>query len=57
VVLLNAGAALFVAGRVARLADGLAEAAAAIDHGAAQGTLDALVRWSQPHAGGEEGAA
>jgi anthranilate phosphoribosyltransferase len=46
VVLLNAGAALFVAGRVARLADGLAAAAAAIDSGAARRTLDALVRWS-----------
>jgi anthranilate phosphoribosyltransferase len=46
VVLLNAGAALFVAGRVSRLADGLAAAAAAIDGGAARHTLDALVRWS-----------
>jgi anthranilate phosphoribosyltransferase len=46
VVLLNAGAALFVAGRVSRLADGLAAAAAAIDGGAARRTLDALVRWS-----------
>ena len=46
VVLLNAGAALFVAGRVARLADGLAAAAAAIDSGKAAQTLDALVRWS-----------
>jgi anthranilate phosphoribosyltransferase len=46
VVLLNAGAALFVAGRVARLADGLAAAAAAIDSGRARQTLDALVRWS-----------
>jgi anthranilate phosphoribosyltransferase len=46
VVLLNAGAALFVAGRVAHLADGLAAAAAAIDSGAARRTLDALVRIS-----------
>jgi anthranilate phosphoribosyltransferase len=46
VVLLNAGAALFVAGRVSRLADGLSAAAAAIDRGAARRTLDALVRWS-----------
>jgi anthranilate phosphoribosyltransferase len=45
-VLLNAGAALFVAGRVSRLADGLAAAAEAIDSGAARRTLDALVRWS-----------
>jgi len=46
VVVLNAGAALLVAGRAARLSDGLAAAAAAIDSGAAQRTLDALVRWS-----------
>jgi anthranilate phosphoribosyltransferase len=46
VVLLNAGAALFVAGRVARLGDGLSAAAAAIDSGAARRTLEALVRWS-----------
>ena len=46
VVLLNAGAALFVAGRAARLGDGLSAAAAAIDSGAARRTLDALVRWS-----------
>jgi anthranilate phosphoribosyltransferase len=51
VVLLNAGAALFVAGRVARLADGLAAAAAAIDSGAARHTLDALVAWSAAPAG------
>jgi anthranilate phosphoribosyltransferase len=46
VVLLNAGAALFVSGRVARMSDGLAAAAAAVDSGAARRTLDALVRWS-----------
>ena len=51
VVLLNAGAALFVAGRVARLADGLAAAAAAIDAGAARRTLDTLVRLSSEPAG------
>ncbi len=45
VVILNAGAALLVAGRVPRLSDGLAEAARAIDSGAARRTLDALVRW------------
>jgi anthranilate phosphoribosyltransferase len=56
VVLLNAGAALFVAGRVPRLADGLAAAAAAIDSGAARRTLDALVRLSgAPPADGREG--
>ena len=46
VVLLNAAAALLVAGRVSRLADGLAAAAGAIDSGAARRTLVALVRWS-----------
>ena len=57
VVLLNAGAALFVAGRVARLADGLAAAATAIDSGAARRTLEALVQWSAaPAAGGGEHA-
>lgn len=43
VVLLNAGAALLVTGRVASLRDGLAEAAAAIDDGRARRTLDAMV--------------
>jgi anthranilate phosphoribosyltransferase len=42
VVLLNAGAALFVAGRVASLRDGLTLAAASIDGGAAARTLAAL---------------
>jgi anthranilate phosphoribosyltransferase len=54
-VLLNAGAALFVAGRVPRLADGLTLAAAALDNGAARRTLDALVRCSAaPSAGRPE---
>jgi anthranilate phosphoribosyltransferase len=52
VVLLNAGAALFVAGLVPRLADGLVRAAAAIDSGAAAKTLAALVRWSAAPAAG-----
>ena len=43
VVLLNAGAALLVCGRVASLRDGIASAAAAIDSGGAARTLDALV--------------
>ncbi|MEP6973370.1 MAG: anthranilate phosphoribosyltransferase, partial [Actinomycetota bacterium] len=42
VVLLNAGAALEVAGRTSTLADGIAAAASAIDSGAASATLD---RW------------
>ena len=46
VVLLNAGAALLVAGRVARFAEGLSAAAAAIDSGAARQTLETLVRVS-----------
>ncbi len=41
VVLLNAGAALFVAGRAADVADGIALAAEAIDSGAAAGVVDA----------------
>jgi anthranilate phosphoribosyltransferase len=58
VVLLNAGAALFVAGRAGRLADGLEAAAAAIDSGAARQTLDALVLISSEPAGaGPEPAA
>ena len=46
VVLLNAGAALFVAGRVSSVRAGIARAAAAIDSRAAQRTLDAMVRAS-----------
>ena len=46
VVLLNAGAALFVAGRVPSVRDGIAMAAQAIDSGAAAATLNAMVRWS-----------
>jgi len=47
VVLLNAAAALEVAGRAASLADGLAIAADAIDSGAAAATLDRWVAVSQ----------
>jgi len=46
IVLLNAGAALFVAGRVPHLTDGMRVAAGAIDSGAAQRTLDLVVRLS-----------
>lgn len=46
VVLLNAGAALFVAGRVASIREGIAEAGRAVDSGAAKRTLGALVRGS-----------
>jgi anthranilate phosphoribosyltransferase len=44
IVLLNAGAGLFVAGRAASVREGIAAAAAAIDSGRALGALDALVR-------------
>lgn len=50
VVLLNAGAALLVTGRVASLREGIAEAAAAVDDGRARRTLDALVAATRPAA-------
>ena len=57
VVLLNAGAALTVAGRTAGVGEGIARAAAAIDSGAAMATLEKMVRNSQapldPAQGGE----
>jgi anthranilate phosphoribosyltransferase len=46
VVLLNAAAALFLAGVVEHVRDGLQRAREAIDSGAARRTLDALVRLS-----------
>ena len=52
VVLLNAGAALFVAGRAASIRDGMHEAAAAIDAGAAKATLAKLAALSQADAAG-----
>jgi anthranilate phosphoribosyltransferase len=60
IVLLNAGAALFVAGRAPHLLDGMRLAAAAIDSGAARRTLDALVQISSagdPVPTGEGGAS
>jgi anthranilate phosphoribosyltransferase len=51
IVLLNAGAALFVAGRVASVRDGIARAADAIDTGAARATLDAMARGSHAEVG------
>jgi len=60
IVLLNAGAALFVAGGAPHLLDGMRLAAAAIDSGAAQRTLDALVQISSagdPVPVGEGGAS
>ncbi len=50
IVLLNAGAALFVAGACASVTDGIVLAARAIDSGAARATLDALVRCSHAEA-------
>ena len=60
IVLLNAGAALFVAGRAPHLLDGLRMAAEAIDSGAARRTLETLVRMSSAGAsvaGGEGGSS
>ena len=48
-MLLNAGAALLVAGRVNRLRDGVELAAATIDSGRARATLDRL-RQARPAA-------
>ncbi len=47
VVVLNAGAGLFVAGRAASMADGIAMAERAIDTGAVRDTLERLVRSSR----------
>ncbi|MGE0450149.1 MAG: anthranilate phosphoribosyltransferase [Vicinamibacterales bacterium] len=46
VVLLNAGASLFIAGRTTSIQDGMREAARAIDSGAAVATLEELARIS-----------
>jgi anthranilate phosphoribosyltransferase len=50
VVLLNAGAALFVAGRASTVREGIEKAATAIDSGAAQATLDRMVGSSRAEA-------
>jgi len=50
VVLLNAGAALFVAGRAASVREGIAQAAAAIDGGQARGALEAMAKASHAEA-------
>ncbi len=44
IVALNAGAALFVAGRAASVAEGIRMASEAIDSGAARGTLERMAR-------------
>jgi anthranilate phosphoribosyltransferase len=51
VVVLNVGAALFVAGRVGTVDEGLARAEEAIDSGRARKTLDTLVSSSRAEAG------
>jgi anthranilate phosphoribosyltransferase len=51
VVLMNAAAGLFVAGRVPSLRSGIAEAAAAVDSGSARGKLDGLIAASRAAAG------
>ena len=50
VVLLNAGAALFVAGRVGTVQEGIGKAASAIDSGAAKTTLETMARASHAEA-------
>jgi anthranilate phosphoribosyltransferase len=47
IVVLNAGAALFVSGRAGSVRDGIAQAEGAIDCGAANATLENLARLSQ----------
>ncbi|HUY78419.1 MAG TPA: hypothetical protein VMV29_16730, partial [Ktedonobacterales bacterium] len=53
---LNAGAALYVTGRVGSLADGVSQAQATLRTGRALATLDALVATSQAFAAGDVGA-
>ncbi len=57
VVLLNAGAALFIAGATASVKDGMRMAADAIDRKAARRTLDALVELSRAPAASPEVAS
>lgn len=52
IVLLNAGAALYVSGHAQDMCDGVTLAARAIDSGAARERLDAFVRFAQALAGG-----
>jgi anthranilate phosphoribosyltransferase len=47
IVLLNAGAALMVAGRSSSVSEGISRAAAAVDSGAARDTLDRMVQSSR----------
>ena len=52
IVLLNAAAALLVGGKVERMEEGLQRAAESVDSGAAQGKLDALVKFTQQGSAG-----
>ena len=54
IAVLNAGAALVVAGAASTLADGLARTQDAVDSGAARDTLARLVRASNDRSNGEE---
>ena len=55
IAVLNAGAALVVAGAASTLAEGLVRAQDAVDTGAARATLAHLVRASNDHSNGQEG--
>ena len=55
IAVLNAGAALVVAGAASTLAEGLVRAQDAVDTGAARATLARLVRASNDHSNGQEG--
>ena len=55
IVVLNAAAALFVAGRVASIAEGIRVAVDAIDSGAARDTLARMARGSHRPADSAEG--
>jgi anthranilate phosphoribosyltransferase len=54
VVVLNAGAALFIGGRAGSVREGIERAAQAIDTGAAAKTLDAMVAASRAQPGGPQ---
>jgi anthranilate phosphoribosyltransferase len=56
IVLLNAGAALFIAGAVSALREGIGRAAAAVDRGDARRTLEKMAAISMADAAAEAGA-
>lgn len=56
IVVLNAGAALFIAGRAASVQAGIGDAARALDGGHAAGVLERLVVVSHEASGGDDGA-